>query len=905
MEEGAYSFAHLGNVSLLEEMYQKYVQDPSKVDPSWRYFFEGMSFAAKEGRVSSVAESGDLRIFHLIEAYRKYGHLGAYVNPIGIRPDEPQELSLQRLGFSGEERGQEFPTCGFLPEAKASLDKMIDALKKTYCGSIGIEYVGMGSEEVESWLQRKIEPYFPISFASEAKLEIYHYLNKAELFESFIHTKYVGQKRFSLEGGETLIPMLVALLNQGSIAGMKEAVIGMAHRGRLNVLANILNKSYAQIFHEFEDHYVPDLLEGTGDVKYHKGFHGSLTLPGGSSVEVILAANPSHLEAVSAVVEGLVRAKQELKNDEMQRKTVVPILIHGDSSVAGQGVVYETLQLSKLEGYTTGGTIHLVVNNQIGFTTVPKESRSTRYCTDIARAFGSPVLHVNAEDPECCVQAAILAIELRQRFHIDVFIDINCYRKYGHNEGDEPTFTQPLEYKRIREKKTIREIYKDKLVEQGVIDQKRADYLEEEFKQSLSAALFEVSSLKKDPSTLSLPAGKETLAIESHPLQVTGEMLRSLASSFCLVPEGFNLHPKIARLIKERLAMVEDIASKKKVVDWGMAEHLSFACLLFQGVHIRLSGQDSRRGTFSHRHAVFVDQTTEARYFPLNHLAPMQASFHVFNSPLSEFAVMGFDLGYSFSYPDSLTIWEAQFGDFANGAQIIIDQFLSAAEQKWNVRSNLTLLLPHGYEGQGPEHSSARMERFLQLSAESNFIIANCTTPAQFFHLLRRQAFLTHKRPLVVFTPKALLRHPLCVSSIDEFIEGEFVECIDDTVPADGVEKILLCSGKVYYDLIQEREKRKKGNVAIIRIEQLYPLPVDKITSLPEKYRFCKTICYVQEEHSNMGAWEYIHPFLEKMIGKKALLRYVGRSRSAASAAGSYALHKKQLETILNEAFTD
>jgi 2-oxoglutarate dehydrogenase E1 component len=875
------------NLAYVEEQFQRYRTDPSSLEPSWRHFFEGWEMAGD--LVPTGEASSDLKIYHLIEAYRTYGHLKAQINPLAAPPTDVSELSLANLGFQVSDLDKSFPTCGFLPQPEAPLSEIIGALEKTYCGAIGVEYMGLRKPELEVWLQQIIEPNFTFPFSAEDKLEIFHELNRAELFETFLQTKYVGQKRFSLEGGETLIPMLAFALEAGVEAGIHEIVLGMAHRGRLNVLANILNKSYATIFHEFEAHYTPDLSEGTGDVKYHKGFIGSLTTKKGEKIEITLSANPSHLEAVDPVVEGQARAKQEIKGP----KTVLPILVHGDASVAGQGIVYETLQLSKLRGYETGGTLHVVINNQIGFTTLPKDGRSTQYCTDIAFTFGAPVFHVNAEKPEACVYAMLLALKIRQKFHCDVFLDLNCYRKYGHNEGDEPAFTQPQEYKIIREKKSIREMYKESLVQEGILTMEAGDKLETEFHDFLQEAMDKIASKAASPEA---PAKESLLAPVAT--AVSAAALIGLAEDFCHVPEGFHIHPKIKKLADERLAMVKG-NPEEPTIDWGMAEHLAYATLLVDGVHVRISGQDCRRGTFSQRHAMWVDQVEEnTKYFPLSHLKNKKAPFDIFNSPLSEFAVLGFEFGYSLFYPHSLVVWEAQYGDFGNGAQVIIDQFIAASEQKWGHRSGITLFLPHGYEGQGPEHSSGRMERYLQLSADENWQIVDCTTPAQLFHVLRRQALRQQPRPLVIFTLKALLRHPLVLSSLKSFTEGSFEEFIDDPKNIAQPKRILFCSGKVYYDLITER---KRDDIAVIRIEHLYPFHREKFQKLVEKYKSTQDLCWVQEEHSNMGAWNYIRPILQEITGKQ--IRYIGRGPSASTAAGSYALHKKQYDQMMQEAF--
>lgn len=884
------SFANLGNLELMEELYTRWQKDPGSVDATWRNFFEGMEFGSQLSQVLPARqESSDLRVFYLITAYRTFGHLMARVNPLETDPPAlPQELKIENFGFSAGDLEQPFPTFGFLKAERAPLKSLIEALQKIYCGSIGIEYMGLGSVEMEKWIQSRVEPLFPKPLPPNERIAILHQLNQAEGFETFLHTKYVGQKRFSLEGEETLIPMLHAILAKSAEEGVSDLILGMAHRGRLNVLANILGKSYAYIFEEFEDFYSPDLSEGTGDVKYHKGFGATYASPSGKKMQIILAANPSHLEAVDPVVEGGVRAIQELKKARDRQQEVLPILTHGDAAIAGQGVVYETIGLSRLKGYSTRGTLHIVINNQIGFTTLPKDSRSTRYCTDIAKAYGAPVFHVNAEDPEGCVAAARLSLELRQRFGCDVFIDLNGYRKYGHNEGDEPSFTQPVEYQLIRSKKTIRELFRNRLVAEGVLSENEAHAIEDAFKTQLSEALVQVksktASSSNGPKTPKPVEGK----IET---KVSEQTLRRLVSAMNKIPPGFNVSPKIQRHLADRVAMLES------GLDWGLGELLAYASLCDGGTHVRLSGQDVRRGTFSHRHGVWVDQVTSERYFPLSHIREGQAPCDFFNSSLSEMAVLGFEFGYSLMYPSSLVIWEAQFGDFANGAQVMIDQFISSSEMKWGLSTNLTLLLPHGYEGQGPEHSSARMERYLQLVAEDNLIIANCTTPAQFFHLLRRQGLKKMKKPLVVFTPKALLRHPECKSPLSDFTNGQFEEVIDDLSAPQNPRRLLLCTGKIYYDLLKLRKDGKLESAAIVRIEQLAPFDEKKVKDLLGKYSACEEWIWVQEEHSNMGAWQYIRPYLENLRGKP--LRYVGRGPGASTAAGSHALHKRQQEELI------
>lgn len=914
--------AALANPSLVDEIYAKFEKNPNSVDSSWYFAFTDSGHKPKVhvekatvpstrtvyekpvGEYATIDSTSpaDLRIYNLIEAYRAYGHLEAKINPIATHPiEEPDQLKLETLGFKPEELSQPFPTCGLLPEQIAPLQKIIDTLKHIYCNKIGIEYMGIENPEIENWIIQRIEPnQFKIELPIEQKKMILQNLNQSELFESFIHTKYTGQKRFSLEGGETLIPMLQAVIDTGSSLGANEFVIGMAHRGRLNVLSNILHKSHSDIFSEFEEGYIPLSFEGSGDVKYHKGFYSEVELASGKKARIILSPNPSHLESVDPVVEGQVRARQLLSGDEERHKKVIPILIHGDAAIAGQGVVYETLQLYQLPGYETGGTIHFVINNQIGFTATPSETKSTRYCTDIAHAFSAPVFHVNAEDPEGCVYVTNMAMDLRQQFHCDVFIELNCYRKYGHNEGDEPAYTQPLEYQLIRKKKPIRELYRDLLIQEGVVEKEIAEKLETEFTQALQQAMKEGKmAVQKSVAPRYEPPAKELFTkIDTG---VYRETLEVIAERISTVPEGFNIHPKLKNLIQERLSMVKGEA---KPIDWGMAELLAYGSILWEGKSVRISGQDSRRGTFSHRHAIWMDQVVEKEYIPLSHLKKDQGRFDVINSPLSEYGVLGFEYGYSVANPNALVIWEAQFGDFCNCAQVMIDQFIATSEQKWGQTFSLVMFLPHGYEGQGPEHSSARMERFLSLAGEDNMRIVDPTTPGQLFHLLRRQIFNPERKPLIVFTPKGLLRHPACVSSLKDLTNGEFQEILDDSIPVSKVKKVVFCTGRIYYDLIAERSRLKVKNVAIVRIEQLYPLNIDKLKPIIKKYKGIKEFSWVQEEPDNMGAWLFINPLLQKLLPKSITLQYIGRLRSASPAVGSYMLHKQQHAEILNALFS-
>ncbi|MCB1115613.1 MAG: 2-oxoglutarate dehydrogenase E1 component [Chlamydiia bacterium] len=885
-------FANLANIGYIEELYSQYLEDPGSVEASWQHFFEGVSFgAALKGPGSAETGSSDCRVMELIGAYRREGHRCAHFNPLGDRPKEIEELSLKAFGFTEEELSKNFPTHGLLKEKEAPLKVIVEALKNIYCNVVGFESLGT---EAESFIRDAVEQGFSKSLSAEEKREILHHLNRSEIMESFIQMKYPGQKRFSLEGGETLIPMMMEIIEEGGAQGVTQVVLGMAHRGRLNVLANILGKSYGEIFYEFEPSYMPDTFEGSGDVKYHKGYSSDLQTKQGKKVHIALCANPSHLEAVDPVVEGKTRAKQEL-NAGGKTDTILPILIHGDAAIAGQGVVYETLQLSKLNGYQTGGTVHIVINNQVGFTASPRETKSTRYCTDIAKCFGAPVFHVNGEEPESAVAAAKLALQVRQKFGCDVFLELNCHRKYGHNESDEPAFTQPKEYQLIKQKQNARVLYRERLIQEGVLSKEEAGKLEEEFKASLEKALEEKKAQGNAPAERKAKGSLLDPVNTAVPL----DRLIELAKKFTTVPEGFKINPKLGRHLEDRLKAIAG-DPKGKTIDWGNAEHLAYATLLTEKIHVRLSGQDSRRGTFSHRHAALTDQETGERYFPLSHLSDDQALFDVFNSPLSEYAVMGFEYGYSLAYQEALIMWEGQFGDFANGAQIVIDQFIVSAEQKWNRLSPLTLLLPHGYEGQGPEHSSGRIERFLQLAGNDSLTIVTPSTAAQHFHALRRQGIRETKKPLIIFTPKKMLRFPPSLSSPEEIANGSFQEVIDDTLDPKSVKRLLFCSGKIYYDLIEARKERP---VAIIRIEQLYPLHIEKIKEVLNRYSHVTEIFWAQEEHENMGAYSYIRPYFENLFSEKQHLGYVGRKISASPAAGSSALHKQELAELLNKAF--
>ncbi|MGM0439684.1 MAG: 2-oxoglutarate dehydrogenase E1 component [Chlamydiota bacterium] len=928
------------NSEYLEELYQQYQQHPKNLDKAWCTFFQQLENAPSHSseppsskpsslnneppstpppriiEKEKIIVNADQRIFNLVHAFRVWGHLAAKVNPIATEltstSDVPQ-LQLETQGFTSTDLEREFPSVGLLKAPQAPLKEILNALKETYCGKLGVEYMDLRKGEMESWLQQQIEPtHFIPQLTIEQKQLILQHLNRSELFEKFLQTKYSGQKRFSIEGGETLIPMLAGLIEQGSSLGVEEFVIGMAHRGRLNVLSNILDKSYADIFNEFEDNYFPQSFEGSGDVKYHKGFTTEKVTSAGKRIKVTLADNPSHLESVDCVVEGMVRAKQSASNDYDNRNSHLPILIHGDAAIAGQGVVYECLQLSQLKGYTTGGTIHIIINNQIGFTTLPQDERSTSYSSDIAKAFGAPIFHVNAEDPEGCYYAVMLASKLRQRYNCDVFIDLNCYRKWGHNENDEPSFTQPKEYEIIRKKKPIRDLYREQLIKQGIVERYLAERLEADYKDQLQRALEgQRSFIGEITHELENPVNESDQKLQKIKRQllknidttVSAKLLKKITTESCRLPQGFQPHKKLQRVINSRHTMIDLHHPDKPKIDWSMAEQLALGSLLWEGRHVRMSGQDCLRGTFSQRHAAWVDQDDNSHYFPLSNLKKDQGRWTIYNSPLSEYGVLAFEYGYSLSSPESLTLWEAQFGDFSNGAQIIFDHYITTGEQKWGHASALTILLPHGYEGQGPEHSSARIERFLQLAGDYNILIAYPSTPAQYFHLLRRQALLSTKKPLFIFTPKSLLRHPRCTSSLNDLTERGFSEIIDDPESPAAPSKIVFCTGKIYYELLERRHAEMDQTITIIRIEQLYPLATDKLRKIIQKYRKASQFFWVQEEPSNMGAWKYLRPKLEKLLSEGRKIKYVGRPRSASPAAGSYRQHQKEQAEIIDAIF--
>lgn len=847
------------------------------------------------------------RVLQLINAYRVRGHLIAHLDPLVDEPHHHPELDPGYYGLTLWDLDRKFFTHEFAGLSYATLRDILDILRETYCSSIGVEFMNIQDPEQKRWLQEKMEPIRNrMSYAPEQQRHILRTLTAAEGFEKFLHTRFIGHKRFSLEGAETMMVILDVLLDNAAHHGKKEVVIGMAHRGRLNVLANTIGKSLAKLFSEFEGYVDPSSTQGSGDVKYHLGARGKHRTSDGKEITVSVAPNPSHLEAVNPVVEGIVRAKQDRTNDTT-RDTIIPVLIHGDAAFAGQGIVAETLNLSQLRGYRTGGTIHLIINNQIGFTTSPDDARSTPYCTDVAKMVQAPIFHVNGDDVEAAVHVTRLAFEYRQQFGRDVVIDMFCYRRHGHNEGDEPSYTQPLLYKKIRQHPPVRSIYANRLLGNNVIKQEEIDRLAEESKQRFERA-FEASQKREMHYTPEVPlaVSQEQLvaAQAGSGTAVNQEMLATIARALTTVPQDFTLNPKLARLLDERKSLLEEDAGS--TLDWSYAEALAFGSLLVEGTPVRLSGQDSGRGTFSQRHVVLYDANSGREYIPLNHIQQGQSQFMVYDSLLSEAAVLGFEFGYSVADPLALVLWEAQFGDFANGAQVIIDQFIAGSESKWSERCGLVLLLPHGYEGQGPEHSSARLERFLQLCAEENIQVCNCSTPAQYFHVLRRQVREARRTPLVLMTPKSLLRHPKAVSSPKELTGGSFAEVIDDPARPDPstVRRLVLCSGKVYYDLMQECSRTGTNDVAVVRVEQFHPYPEELLAAILAKYASTTDIAWVQEEPRNMGAWGYMQQRMSEQLGPGQRLSYIGRPASAATATGSLKVHNLEQEALVKTAFS-
>lgn len=907
-----YSYISNAHGSYIDELYKNFRNDPESIDPSWRKFFEGFEFAEStyEGGNGALTTEvvrkpelldKEVRVRALIHAYRTRGHLRSRTNPIRPRKDRKAHIELHDVGLSETDMNTVFQAGEEIGIGAAPLSKILESLKQIYLGSIGFEYMYIREPDMLTWLRKKIE-HEALHFnpSVEYKKRILSKLNEAVVFENFLHTKYVGQKRFSLEGGETTIPALDATINKAAELGVEEFVIGMAHRGRLNVLANIMGKTYENIFNEFEGNAVPDLTMGDGDVKYHMGYSSEIITESGKKVNLKLVPNPSHLEAVNPVVEGFTKSKANILYQNNFIK-ILPILIHGDAAVAGQGIVYEVTQMSGLEGYGTGGTLHFVINNQIGFTTDFDDARSSAYCTDVARIIDAPVLHVNGDDPEAVVFCMNLAAEFRQKFGRDIFVDMVCYRRHGHNESDEPKFTQPGLYNIISRHLNPREVYNRQLIERGYVDAELAKSMDKHFRALLQDRLNMVKQhplpynyQKPELDWQDLRKSKPEDFESSPETSVSKKTMEKIGQALTTIPKGFKPLKQIEKLIKER----EDMFFGSGMLNWAAAELSAYGSLLLEDKMVRISGQDVKRGTFSHRHAVLYDAADGAQYCNLDHIDKKQEKLRIFNSLLSEAAVLGFEFGYAMANPHALVIWEAQFGDFANGAQVMIDQFISCSETKWQRMNGLVMLLPHGYEGQGPEHSNARPERFLQLAAEYNMVVANITSPANFFHLLRRQLAWPFRKPLVVMSPKSLLRHPECISPIEEFTKGGFREVLgDEEVTATSVKKVLLCSGKVYYDLIAERREQKRKDIAVIRLEQLYPFPETQLEKLLKKYKNARLV-WVQEEPENMGAWTYI-----LRVYRHRVHEVIARKASASPATGYAKMHAKEQEEIVKKAF--
>ncbi len=835
------------------------------------------------------------RVIRLINMYRVRGHLLAELNPIGWEILHHPELDLSHYGLTVWDLDREFVTDGLPGPRKQPLRQILDTLRDAYSRTIGFEYMHISDPEEKRWIQQRVESP-PEELDIEDKKHVLDRLNAAEAFERFLHSKYPGNKRFSLEGAETLIAMLDTLLEETADDSQLEIVMGMSHRGRLNVLANTVGKPLKDIFRQFEGAVDEDTVQGSGDVKYHLGMTGRFKSRKGNEIGIALASNPSHLEAVDPVVEGMARAKQDLLGEDSVDK-VLPVLLHGDAAFAGQGVVAETFNMSQLQGYRTGGTVHIVVNNLIGFTTAPHFGRSTTYATDIAKMVQAPIIHVNGDDPEACVRATRLAYAYRQEFNRDIVIDLVCYRRYGHNEADEPAFTQPLMYAKIEERRSVRKLYTESLLNSGDLSVEDAEKILDDFQNKLKKAFDETKHDKaREPVRARTPQVVGVLpAVDTG---VDEQRLRRIHETLTTFPQGFEPHPKLKRMMEKRASILDE-----GKIDWAHAEALAFGSLLLEGIDVRLSGQDSRRGTFSQRHAVILDYRTGEEYMPLNNLQQGQAPFRCFDSLLSEFAVMGFEYGYSIGNGDALVCWEAQFGDFVNEAQVVIDQFITAGEDKWHQPSGLVLLLPHGYEGQGPEHSSARLERFLTLSAEDNIQVAQPTTPAQYFHLLRRQMARSVRKPLIVMTPKSLLRSPDARSTLEEVADGHFCETLDDHKLSDpeSVQRILLCTGKVAYTLMDEREKRESP-VAVVRVEQLYPFPSQQLFEIFERYPHAKEVLWVQEEPENMGAWWFIYGKLKGALPSRLTLSNVARAESGSPATGTATVHDQETEELMDKA---
>ena len=890
------------SADFIDAQYRKWKSDPGSLPEDWQFFFRGFEMAGVAGPEASE-HPGALRqsgVDALIHRYRDIGHLLACMDPLSACPTSHPLLEMDAFGLDASDLERVFAAPGLIEAGSAPLKEIVGRLKQTYCHSIGVEYMHLQDPDERRWLQERMEPTGNRTDLSEAeRIHLLKKLTAASRFEDFLNKKYVGVTRFSLEGGEALIPFLDILRQQSVAEGCREIILGMAHRGRLNVLRNILEKPAEEIFSEFESCYDPQDLVGSGDVKYHIGYLTDQTMEDGTPISLCLVSNPSHLEAVNPVVEGMARARQDMRTADGQ-KAVLPVLLHGDAAFAGQGVVAETLNMSQLKGYRTGGTVHVVINNQIGYTTLPEDARSTRYSTDVAKMLMVPIFHVHGEDPEAVAHVARLAADYRYRFGKDVVVDLVCYRRYGHNEGDEPYFTQPTMYQRIRQRPPLNRVYADELVAEALISKDDVEKMEQAVSDHLDEAYEEIhGSTCLFPEPRFFPEWEAVSGTFSHDPVDTGvdkKDLMRLASRLADLPDGFTVHPRLKGVLNKRLEAV----TSGEGIDWAGAEALAFASLLIEGYTVRLSGQDVGRGTFSQRHSVLWDYETGQDHIPLNHLESGQAAYEVYNSLLAEAGVLGFEYGYAITRPQVLTLWEAQFGDFANNAQCVIDLFIASGQTKWQQLCGLTLLLPHGWEGLGPEHSSARMERFLQLCADDNLQVANLTTPAQYFHLLRRQIKAPFRKPLILMTPKSLLRHPMAVSSLADLTRGGFTPVIDDPKAAASAKKVIFCSGKIYYQLIARQQQISAADTAIVRVEQLYPFPEQMLKKLVGRYKKATSWLWVQEEPENMGAWQFIRSRLGALVKKH--LVYVGREASASPATGFPKIYKVQQDGIVDRA---
>ncbi len=920
-----YSFLNTAHTSFFAELYDRYLTNPDSVEPSWRAFFQGFDFGMESaldevgiagsngleiqanGQAVAVPESvlKEFQVVRLIDGYRSRGHLFTKTNPVRERRKYSPSLEIENFGLSTEDLDTVFNAGEIIDIGASTLRGIIAHLQRIYCDSIGVEYMYIRNPERVQWIQKwlNVNANHP-EFNTEQKKYILRKLNQAVSFESFLHTKYVGQKRFSLEGNESLIPAVDAIVEKAAQLGVAQFVMGMAHRGRLNVLTNIFGKSAKDIFSEFEGKdYEQQIFDG--DVKYHLGWTSMRTSSGGNKINMNIAPNPSHLETVGAVVEGITRAKQDTHFPEDFSK-VLPIVVHGDAAIAGQGLAYEVVQMAQLDGYKTNGTIHIVVNNQIGFTTNYLDGRSSTYCTDVGKVTLCPVLHVNADDVEAVVHASLFALEYRMRYKSDVFLDLLGYRKYGHNEGDEPRFTQPKLYKTIAKHKNPRDIYKDRLLSEGIIDEEYVKKLEKEYKASLEE---ELEDSKKEDKTIitdfmadewsGFQSAREWEMMDPIDTSFDKERLADIARMITQLPGEKKFIRKIERLINDRRKMFFETGQ----LDWAMGELLAYGSLLDEGFDVRISGQDVERGTFSHRHAVIKVEDSEEEILLLNGISEEQGKFQIYNSLLSEYGVVGFDYGYAMASPNTLTIWEAQFGDFSNGAQIMIDQYISAAEDKWKLQNGLVMLLPHGYEGQGAEHSSARMERYLQLCARDNMYVADCTTPANLFHLLRRQMKADFRKPLIVFTPKSLLRHPKAVSTVAEFSDGGFREVIDDaSADPKKVKSLVFCTGKFYYDLLAAKEEEERDDVALVRVEMLFPLPYEQMLDIIDKYENADDLVWAQEEPRNMGAWTHIFTHFDGAKQFRVASRRFYSSPASGSAVRSRMRHQQVIDYVFDKS---